>query len=201
MTLFKYAVRIDKELQKFIGFLDSKNISGFGVREVSGDNEHWHFYIETLIKSSSFRVLVKRAVPEFKGNGSYSVSDVKDLDKYMRYICKGDGPNLLPEVSWKLGPLWTDERFEELHTEYWEANARMKKRRTESITDVVIDVCKEKNIAWDDRTAIAEEYIRETVARSKPINIYSVKSNVNLIQVKLCPNDDAIYMLASQVHI
>lgn len=199
--LYKFALRIDKEFEKTREFLQSKNISGIGVREVSGNNEHWHFHLETLIKPSSFRVLLKRGVPGLQGNGCYSVSEVKDVDKYLRYICKGDGPQLLPEVSWKLGPLWTDERIEELHTEYWEANAAMKKRRTESVSDVVIDRCKELGVAWDDRTAIAEEYIKELVERSKPVNIYSVRSNVNLIQIKLCPDESAIRMLASQVHI
>lgn len=201
MTLYKLAARIDKEMVAFNSFLSSKNISGFGVREVAGDNEHWHYYIETLLKPTSLRVLLKRAVPGLQGNGAYSIADVKDVDKYLRYICKGSSDNVLPEVCWKFGPLWTEEKFSELHDEYWTENARIKKRRTEAVIDVVIDKCKHEGIAWDERAAISEEYIKELVDRSKPINIYSVKSAVNLIQIKLCPDDSAIKQLASQINI
>lgn len=202
MTLYKLAVRIDKEVSKFTSFLSDKQISGWGVREtVAGANEHWHFYVETLIKPVSLRVLMKRAIPELVGNGAYSVQDVKDMDKYLRYMAKGESEPVMPEVVWKSGPLWTDLKIEELHDDYWQENQRLKKRRVESVVDTVLDACKDGGVAWDDRTAIAELYIKELVARHKPINIYSVKSSVNLIQVKLCPDDSAIRDLAAQVHI
>lgn len=202
MTLYKIAVRIDKEVDKFVSFLNSKDISGWAVREtVNGANEHVHAYLETLIKPNSLRVLIKRAIPELAGNGSYSIQDVKDYDKYVRYMAKGESTSLMPQIVWKLGPLWTVEYIEKLHEEYWTENRTLKKRRADTVTDYVIDRCKEEGVAWDDRTAIAEMYIKELVERSKAINIYSVKSNVNLIQVKLCPDDSAVRMLAEQVHI
>lgn len=202
MTLYKLAIRVDKEIAKVKGFFAEKNLVGWGVREtVAGANEHWHFYVETLIKPASLRVLLKRSVPELCGNGAYSVQDVKDMDKYLRYMAKGESDAVMPEIAWKSGPVWTDEKIEELHDDYWQENQRLKKRRVESVIDVVLDQCKSEGIAWDDRTAIAERYIKELVSRHKPINIYSVKSSVNLIQVKLCPTDAAIKDLAAQVHI
>jgi hypothetical protein len=201
MTLYKLAVRIDKEVQKVKSFFDNRNYAGFGVREVSGDNEHWHFYVETETKPASLRVLLKRAVPELAGNGGYSVSDVRDVDKYLRYMSKGESSAVMPELCWTSGLLWTSDKVEELHDEYWAENKEMKKRRTTGVMDHVLDVCRDAGIAWDDRSAIAEEYMKELVARNKPINIYSVKSCVNLIQVKLCPTDDALKILAQQVHI
>lgn len=201
MTLYKLAIRVDKEVQRVKEFFDSKNYAGFGVREVSGDNEHWHFYVETQTKPASFRVILKRAVPDLAGNGAYSVADVRDVEKYLRYMCKGESSGVMPEVCWSSGLLWTTEKIEELHDDYWEENKAFKKRRTTGVMDHVLDVCRDLGIAWDDRTAIAEEYMKELVARNKPINIYSVKSCVNLIQVKLCPTDDALKILAQQVHI
>jgi len=201
MTLYKLAVRIDKEVQKAKAFLDSKNLAGFGVREVAGDNEHWHFYVETESKAASFRVMLKRAVPELSGNGSYSVADVRDVDKYVRYMSKGESASVMPEVVWTSGLMWTAPKIEELHDEYWTENAQLKKRRVSSVMDHVLDVCRDEGVAWDDRAGIAEQYIKELVARNKPINIYSVKSCVNLIQVKLCPTDDAIKILSQQVHL
>lgn len=199
MTLYKLAIRIDAEVSKTKQWFDDRSFAGFGVREISGDNEHWHFYVETKLKPDSFRVLLKREVPELKGNGGYSVAECRDEEKYWRYMSKGDGKGILPETVWKGGLAWTDERIEELHEAYWEENATLKKRRTESIIDVVLFRCKEKKLAWDSRSYIAEEYIKELVARKKPINIYSVRSNVNLIQVELCHDDSAIKMLSEQV--
>lgn len=201
MTLYKLAVRIDKELSETKTFFESKNLAGFGVRECAGDNEHWHFYVETMIKPASLRVMLKRACPGLVGNGGYSVSDVRDVDKYLRYIAKGESSGVMPEVVYQCGLLYTTEKIEELHEEYWTENKQLKKRRTTGVMDHVLDLCRDAQIAWDDRTAIAEEYIKELVARNKPINIYSVKSCINLIQVKLCPTDDAVKQLCQQIHI
>lgn len=201
MALFQYALRIDKEFPAVSSFLSEKGVSGWGVRETAGDNEHWHFFLETKIKMSSMRVLLKRAVPSLSGNGAYSISDVKDVEKYQRYMAKGECAEKEPEVAWRHGLLWTDEKISELHEEYWMANRASKKRREVGVMDFVLDLCRDNGTAWDDRGAIAEEYIKELVARNKPINLFSVKSAVNLIQVKLCPTDDAIKMLSQQIHI
>ena len=64
------------------------------------------------------------------------------------------------------------------------------------VAEAVLAACKEKNLKWDDRDAIAEMYIRELVARDKAVNLFSVRSNVSLLQCKLCPDDTAIKLLA-----
>ena len=69
------------------------------------------------------------------------------------------------------------------------------------VLDWVVDKCKEDAVRWDDRKAIGEIYIKELADRSKPINIFAVKSAVNLIQVKLCPDDTAIKQLSEQLFI
>lgn len=199
LKMYKYALRIDKEVEKVKTFLGAKGISGWGVREVADQNEHWHFYLETDIKPSSFRVVLKRAVPELAGNGAYSVSDVKDVDKYIRYMAKGEQEGLLPEVVWKHGLLWGDEKVEELHEEYWTTNKSLKKRRAVGVMDWVVDECKRRDVKWDDRRTIGEIYLKELAERSKPINLFAVKSNINLVQVKLCPDDTAINQLAEQL--
>jgi hypothetical protein len=201
MTLYKLAVRIDRDLSGAKEYFSSKEMAGFGVRECAGDNEHWHFYVETTIKPNSLRVLIKRACPTLVGNGAYSVSDVRDVDKYLRYIAKGESSGVMPEVVYQCGLLWTTEKIKELHDDYWTENKEFKKRRTCGVMDFVLDRCRDEGIAWDDRTAIAEEYIKELVNRNKPINIFSIKSCVNLIQVKLCPTDAAIKQLSEQIHI
>lgn len=199
MAAYKFALRTDRSFEAVRDFVVSKDISGFAVREVATDNEHWHWFLETRMKMNSFRELLRRAVPDLRGNGGYSVSQVKDESKYLRYMCKGDADGQGCEVAWKHGLLYTDEKIEELHTEYWTENRAMKKRRVAGgVLDAVIDQCKEGAVQWDERKAIGEMYIKELVARSKPINLFSVKSAVNLIQVKLCPDDSAIKELAER---
>jgi len=201
--LYQLAVRTDGEFVNMRKWLDNLDASGWCVREyVEGeDNEHWHWYIETKLKAASFRVELKRKAPGLKGNGSYSVAEVRDEQKYLQYMAKGPSKEIMCEVDWTKGLRWTDEKIIELHDAYWEVNAKIKKRKAGSIADHVIDICKEQRVEWSDRRTIAKEYIKELVAQSKPINLFSMKANVNLIQVKLCPNDDAIDELAAQVHI
>lgn len=202
MILYRLAVRIDRAITATLKFLDDRNESGWGVREFADSGEHWHFFVETKTKPQPFRVALVRAVPDLKGNGAYSVAECRDVEKYLRYMAKGDEAAVPPEVVWKVGPMWTPEKIDELHEAYWQENRELKRRRKEgSVIDAVIDVCKEKRLAWEDRSYIAEEYIKELVSRNKVINIYSVKSAVNLIQVKLCPDDSAIKNLAAQVTI
>lgn len=199
---YKLALRTDKAFDEVKAWIEGKGLTGWAVREVAGDNEHWHWYLETEMKLPAFRVALTRAVPALKGNASYSVSDVKDVEKYLRYMAKGESDGAGPEWAWRHGLLWTDEKLEELHQDYWIENRKLKKRRaTGSVMDAVYDKCKETAVRWDDRRGIFEVYIRELVARDKPINMFSVKASVNLVAIKLCPNDDAIQELLNQTAI
>lgn len=192
----KIALRTDKAFPEVKAWIESKSLSGWAVREVSGDNEHWHWYLETDMKLPAFRVALTRAVPVLKGNACYSASEVKDVDKYLRYMAKGESDGAGPEWAWRHGLMWTDEKLEELHADYWVENRKLKKRRaTGPVMDAVYDKCKETSVRWDDKRAIFEAYIRELVARDKPINLFSVKASVNLLAIKLCPNDDALQCL------
>ncbi|AXH75275.1 MAG: hypothetical protein [Cressdnaviricota sp.] len=198
---YEIALRIDKGFDDCLAWLDRRSESGFCVREYADSGEHYHAYILSALKPTSFRVVLKREVDGLAGNGCYSVSEVKDVDKYVRYICKGDFDGSGVDVVWKCGLEWTDERIYEAHVDYWSSNRSTKLRRLNGVLDYVTDECKAEGIAWDDRRTIAEKYIRELVARSKPINLYSVKSSVNLVQTKLCPTDEAIKCLAEKVDL
>jgi len=190
-TVHTYAMRTDSAFEEVKTFVATHATSGFCVRETKegGANEHWHWLIYSAKKIQPWRVALTRAVPSLKGNGSYSVSEIKDLEAYKRYMCKGDAIELQPEVVWEHGLDWG---YEDLHAQYWEANRQSKKRKAGSVIDYVIDEAKRTALAWDDRKALTRCYIKEVVARSKPINIFSVKSGVLLIQAKLCPDDQAL---------
>lgn len=193
---YQYSLRTDKCFDQVKALLESKPIGGWCVREVSGDNEHWHWYLETDLKIQALRNELNRKIPELKGNGAYSLTLVKDLAKYNRYMAKGESANHEPEVAWRNGMRWNDDYIHDLHELFWEENAKLKKRKVGTSVDAAIDTCKGLEILWHERVKIAEVYIKELVSRSKPISTFSVKSAVNVISVKLCPDDEAIKNIA-----
>lgn len=199
------ALRTDKAFDSVKVWLTSMSFGGFAVREVSGDNEHWHWLLERpnndKKKLQALRVGLTRAVPELKGNAGYSLTEVRDVDKYERYMCKGNSESEMPDVAWRESIKYSESRIQELHDSYWSTNRELATARKRQLppVDEVTQKCKEARIDWKDRTAIAREYIKVYVARKKAINIFQVKSTVNVIQCLLCPDDKAIEVLAEQV--
>jgi hypothetical protein len=199
------ALRTDKEFDLVKDFLETRGYSGFCVRETTegGNNEHYHWFLEgdKYKNMQVFRVNLTKTVPGLKGNGAYSAKQCDaDVEKYWRYMCKGEAEGAGPEVAWKHGLLWTDERFEELHQAYWANAPQARKRKLPAVADTVFETCRAKRVAWDDRRTIFEEYIKELYSRDKPINLFMIRSNVNLLQLKLAPNvDDGVQLLLNQV--
>lgn len=201
MAALKLALRTDNSYAEVKEFITSKSCSGFAVSETAGDsNPHHHWYIEIngYKNIQAFRCTLTRKIPTLKGNGSYSVKECDDdFERYWQYMCKGSGPGTGPDITWRHGLLFTDEKFEELHQNYWEENQQRKKKKVEPIIDVVFEKLKADGTTWRDREAVAAAYIRELYSRNKPINLYSVKSGVNLLIIKLAPvAEEAIQYLA-----
>jgi hypothetical protein len=83
---------------------------------------------------------------------------------------------------------------------YWSENRTYKKRKTTgSMVDYVIDVAKRDGITWNKRRDLAKIYIRECGMRGKPINLFSIRSNLNTIQYSLCPDDECLEELVDRV--
>lgn len=194
------ALRTDGSFDAVKTFLDRKNAGGFAVREVADQNEHWHWLIEIETKNvQSFRTMLKRAVPELAGNGMYSATEIKDLAKYERYLSKGASEGVGPEVAWRSSIKYTDEKIEELHQAYWTENRQLKKRKLGSMIDWVTDEAKRQNVHHNDRKQLAKIYIRELQQRGKPVNCFSLRANLNTIQLNLCPDDTLLDALADHV--
>lgn len=188
-----YALRIDGEFDKVKRWVDACGFGGFAVREsVAGANEHWHWLLETDKELHPVRCSFNRAVPELKGNGKYSLTVCRDVSKYVRYLCKGSAEGVLPEVSWSNSIQYSADMIEEYHAGYWEENRRLKKRKVGSMIDFVVDEAKRLGIAHTDRKKLAEIYIRELGVRCKPINLFSIRSNLNCVQIALCPDDSVL---------
>lgn len=196
-----YALRTDKAFAEVKAWVEGKQLTGFSVREVSGENEHWHWLLEDSNQSRTIQQLrmdLKRKVSVLSGNGAYSLTVCRDVEKYERYLCKGESEGAGPEVAWAFSLKYSDARIGELHEEYWQANRALKRRRVGGMIDWVIDECKRQNVEWSNRRRISEIYIRELGACSKPINLFSIRSNVNAVQFALCPNDECLTSLVDR---
>lgn len=196
------AIRLDGDsAAKLIEQFDKDGGAYFIVKELEGSNPHYHAVLHSVRKLAAVRQGIKRAMPELNGNGSYSVTLVKDIAKYERYMCKGESDGVLPMVVAAHGMTYTSQEWlKETHDAYWTENAEInRKRKKAPIVDAVLAKCKEAKYNWQDRELIARVYIRELAARDKSINIFATKASVNLIQVKLCPDDSALESLARDV--
>lgn len=195
-----YAIRIDGQFTEDIKqFFTKDGGSYLVVKELENSNPHMHAVLHSDRKPQALRMALKRVLPS-SGNGAYSLSVVKDLDKYQRYICKGAALDVMPEVLAAYGMEYGDDDWvKNCHESYWDENERIsKRRRLENVDDVVLEIVRQQSIDWSNREKIAEVYIRELASRNKPINLFSLRSKINLLQIKLCPTDAAITDLAAR---
>ena len=192
------SLRIDDCYPEVKAFVELKGYGGFAVREtVQGENEHWHWLIEVPegVKIAAVRTALNRAVPGLKGNGKYSLTDVRDVDKYERYMCKGESEGVACEVTWRNSMKYNDDKIEELHNAYWAENRKLRKRKSGSVIDHVVDECKRQEVVWHRRSKIAEIYIKYLADSGRPISLFNVRAGVNTVQCALCPDDQAVQNL------
>lgn len=205
MAPLKIALRIDTCFDEVVSYVEEKGFSGWCVREsVEGENQHWHWYLEgdAFKNIRAFRVALTRKVEGLKGNGSYSAKETDEfVERYWRYMAKGPGDGQNCDVVWRQGLLWTPERIEELHVGYWEEN-RVKRPKLGPIDDVVLEKAKEAGLEYDDVLGLQKIYIKELFVRNKPINLFSVRSHVNLLALKLAPNvDEAVNRMVENARL
>lgn len=199
---YDISIRLDgSDSTALVAWLNADGGSYLVVSEKQEENPHFHVYLRSTRKISAVRTSFKRAFPELKGNGSFSISQVRDVSKYYCYMMKGESVEVMAQVVAAHGVQHTDTAWQQAkHDEYWEVNEEINRRRKLlPVGEVVLAECKQKGIRWDDVESIGKVYIKELVARDKAINIFSVKSHVALIQVKLCPTDAAIEFLAAKL--
>lgn len=194
-----YCLRTDSLFDDVKSWVERQGFGGFAIREtVSGENEHWHWLLETDKDLHPVRCSFNRALPALKGNGAYSLTQCRDIDKYVRYLCKGDSEGAAPELAWSNSMVYDAAKLEELHVQYWDENRRLKKRKVGSMIDWVVDEAKRQEVAFSNRAKLSEIYIRELGVRGKPINLYSIRSNLNSVQIALCPDDSILADLVSR---
>lgn len=201
-TIYDVAIRIDAaDHAEFVSFLAADGGAYLVVKELEDSNPHYHAILHSSRKLPAIRTALKRAIPTLSGNGSYSVSAVRDLAKYQRYCMKGVSREVQAHVVAAHGLNYSDPSWqEEIHDSYWdEADQISRKRKREPLMDSVYQQCVASAVQWHQRESIARIYIKELISRDKPINLFALKSQINLIQCKLCPDDSALENLVSAV--
>lgn len=202
MTQTVVAIRVDGDqyVQQLRDFLTSDG-AALCVREtVEGENPHYHAVLHSDRKVPAIRMALKRMLG-ITGNGQYSLSDVRDLAKYQRYMMKGPSANVLPEIVVAVGIQYQDADWRrDQHDAFWEeAEQLTKKRKLEPIMDYTYRECTTQGVQWHQRERIGKIYISELISRNKPINTFAAKSAINLLQCRLCPDDSALDNLVSSI--
>lgn len=198
MSHYDYSIRVDgNDTGKVLEWLATDGGAYMVVKELHDSNPHMHVVLHSKKKIQPLRMSFRRKFPELSGNGGYSITAVRDLDKYMRYMCKGPDEDSLPDVVGAQGVAYSADAIHEWHVRYWDTNAQLGRRAAAlPVAACVLQQAKDAGLAWSNREALAELYIRELVARDKTINLYAVKGAVSLLQCKLCPDDTAIKDIA-----
>lgn len=199
-----FALRVDGDQhQRFAEWFDGFGSSYFIVREtVDGENVHMHMVFTAEIPIKNIRSRFNRAFPDLTGNKSYSLTGVEDLDKYHRYMCKGNSEDELPEVLAKHGMIYTADWVDDRHAEYWDVHNQLqvkKDSRKRPAFEIVYDEAVSKQIKWNDDKQLAKMFINTLAQQAKPVNLFSVRSQVNLLKIRLCPDDAALDALAEIV--
>lgn len=196
-----YAIRIDLTVsvseEKVADWLCDLDTGYLAVREGGDDNPHIHIVLAWDKTTRGLRKNFLNNFPNCNGNGSYSLTEVKDEDKYNRYLCKGSGEGSLPKIVSRNGLLYSDDWIETMHARYYAEAPKPKNKRR--LVDVVFDTCKEAAIDWHDRQAIARVYIKECMERKAIISTYTAKGVVNLVQCLLDPGCSAIDQLVDGI--
>lgn len=197
---YDIALRLDSsDSGPLVAWLNSDGGAYLVVKEMEDENPHFHVFLRSSRKVSALRTSFKRAFPDTNGNGAYSLAACRDTDRYYRYMMKGEAREVMPMVVAANGMEFVSGDWQKKqHDDYWDENEEIgRRRKLAPVPEAVLAACKDARIKWDDREKIAELYIRELVARDKAINLFSVRSNISLLQCKLCPDDSAIKSLAN----
>lgn len=151
------------------------------VRETDATRTHYQGWIRTDLKEQALRRRLKLAFPEAVGNKGYSLTNVKDYERYHAYILKGT-KEVLPEIVCYSGIDMTPEDIEETHKRYWREHEKPV-ASNRSIMDEVLEWAKSQT--WPERTArnraVAERLIEATLIRKKPVNVFYLKGVLRTI--------------------
>lgn len=161
-----------------------------------------HDLIESYNDWQRFKETIRVQLSRFgvQGVGKYAISWVYSPDNFYNYICKGVDSSTLPDLWLKYGIQFTDEFVEQHHRAYWghvanqQGPDKVQKKRND--VAVVTEMCKELNIAWDDRVAICRQVAVLKKNQGCSTDSFIVSRIATGVQLALCPGEDAVDTLA-----
>lgn len=201
----EFALRVDGDASSALAMFLATLGAYFIVREVAGEagaNVHMHALIITDVVIKNVRNRLLKKFPDLSGNKAYSLTVVEDSEKYRRYLCKGESSEKLPEVVGRQGIEFDDDWVAARHAAYWEVNEQLlaaRNARKRTVFERVFQECVDEEVRWDKDIVIAKKYIRELSKDGKGINLFAVRSQINLLQIRLCPDDSALDCLAEKI--
>lgn len=205
----QFALRMDvvseNDSSDLNAWLTQNATSYFVVKEFGtpGENPHYHAVLCSSAKTASLRQSFRRAFPNHKGNGAYSLKECdEDVEGYGRYMCKGADRDSLPDVICRQGLDYTDDWVKSMHEQYWVNNDLLvgnRKRRAMNMVEKLESICKDKRIKWSDRTAIATQYVLLQKEARKPVNTFAARATVNTVACLLDDNGEAVEQLAIEI--
>jgi len=206
-----YRLRLDEAdgtyRSSLLALLRAVALSYLAVRETAaGENPHFHVYFDSEQDIKNVRQRVRRAFPDAAGNKGYSLTaaDPEQVDAHLRYLCKGVSAEIGPDVVAHQGLRFTPENFQLWHEAFWvnraeidAARHRRKRLQSATIVERVEEICKHRNIRYNQREEILKVYLKLCIDGKKAISIFAGKSIANTVQCLLCPDDKQVDELAS----
>lgn len=180
-----YAIRVhelaDDFRDRIVGFVESTGGSYVVARETNANRIHYQGWVRCELKPQTFRVRLKKAFPECIGNKGYSVSAVKDIEAYGRYVLKGTKEDYA-DVVCACGLEITEEYLAREHRAYW-SKAEKPGKSNRSVVEEVHEWVMEKSKMHDiTRRDIAKRICDTMAARKKGINTYYIRTLVNTVE-------------------
>lgn len=213
--VYYFALRVDLlaevSLIALVGFVTKWSTSHVVVREAGDETgkDHIHALLvcDENCKLQSVRMDLRRKFPALTGNkAAYSLSEVKDLEKYERYLCKGASADEQPRIVSTEGLRYDDMWKSDMHEAYWRLNFQHQqdisesKKQKLSFTDFLEVEAKKRKILWSDPEKLRDLYIELSFSERRGVlNKNQIDSVVNQLIGRLCPDDRAVQFVRNRI--
>lgn len=175
--------------------------------ETGKDHIHALLVCDDSKKLQTIRMDLRRKFPQLSGNtASYSLSLVRDLEKYERYLCKGASEDEDPVFASCLGIRYSPDWKSENHSNYWRLNFQCQKdkaaekKRKLSFTDFLEEEAKKRKIVWSDAEKLRDLYVELSFTERRGVlNKNQIDSTVNSLIGRLCPDDRAVQFVRDRI--
>lgn len=197
-------------LPVLLAWIAKVSVGHAAVREHGEETgkDHIHAIIQVEDKKlQAVRMELRRKFPCLTGNkAAYSLSEVRDMEKMERYLCKGASAEEEPVFVSRCGIRYSDEWKSERHSEYWRLNFQYRqdksagKKRKLSFVDFVEEEAKKRKIVWSDVESLKSLYIELAFGeRRGSINRTQIESCVNALIGRLCPDGRACEFVKERI--